>query len=130
METKRRQILRVGFFADGVFKAIVALAMLVLYEPLTENQGVPGWLFLLTVVAVVSSAVAEIAYAVRNGAGRLTKHLLAYDAGWILVTIGALLLALRFGVPGWTLWFGYQLVASPIVAMVFFRGARFASHPA
>lgn len=119
-----KQILRIGFFADGVFKALVVVAMLTFLEPITEYQGTPVWLLLLTAMAVSASAVAEIAYSVRNGAGTHTKYLVAYDAGWVFFSAVALFLALNFGVGGWSLWLSYQLVVSPIIAMVFFRGSR------
>lgn len=127
MRSNAAQLLRIGFLADGVFKAVVAVVLLVLLEPITRHNGPPAWLPLLTVLAVSSSAVAEILYAARSGAGTHTKYLVAYDAGWFLATIAALYLAFGCGVDGWTLWLSYQFAASPIIAIVFFRGSR--SHP-
>lgn len=124
MRRNTAQLLRIGFFADGVFKAVVAVVMLVLLEPITRHNGAPAWLLLLTVLAVSISAVAEIAYAARNGTGTHTKYLVAYDAGWFLATAAALFLVFGRGAEGWTLWLSYQVIASPIIAIVFFRGSR------
>ncbi|WP_193070952.1 hypothetical protein [Brevibacterium sp. FME37] len=119
-----KQVLRIGFFADGVFKALVAVAMLTFLEPIKDYRGTPVWLLLLTAMVVSVSAVAEIVYSARNGAGTHTKYLVAYDAGWVLFSAAAVFLTLNFGVDGWTLWLSYQLFVSPIIAVVFVHGSR------
>lgn len=125
-DIRKRRVswLRVGFLADGVFKLLVASMLVVLLQPLIGTRAVAPWLIVATATLVAASAVAEIAFALRNGAGTHTRYLVAYDSGWVTVTVVAALLAFN-GVPGaGTLWLAYQLLASPLVAAVFAFGAR------
>ena len=123
MGKKTANLLRIGFFADGVFKAAVAVAMLVLFALTTDNLGAPGRLLLVTAFAVSASAVAEISFAVRNGSGTHTKYLVVYDAGWILVSVVVLVLPLQCSGYGSVLWLSYQLILSPVVAVLFLHGS-------
>ncbi|GAA1712765.1 hypothetical protein GCM10009809_06110 [Isoptericola hypogeus] len=123
-------MVRLGFLADGVWKALVGVAMLALLRALVDELGAPGWLLGVTAAAVLASAAAEAAYAVRNGAGTHTKYLVAYDSGWVLVSVLALVLARSDVGLAWVLWLGYQLVAAPLLAVIFARGARVEGTPA
>ncbi|GAB3749264.1 hypothetical protein [Microlunatus parietis] len=118
-------MLRFGFVADGVWKALVGAAMLALLPWLISSADAPGWLLGLTAVAVLASAAAEIAFGIHSGAGSHTKYLVAYDAGWVLASVASVLLITALGATGaWTLWLCYQLAAAPVAAVVFARGAR------
>lgn len=117
------RLLRLGFLPDGVWKALVGAAMLALAGVLAES-GAPVWLLLVAAAAVLVSAVAEIAYAVRGGAATHTRHLVVYDAAWVLVSVAAVLLAPVAGsATAWVLWLGFQALAAPVVAVLFACGA-------
>jgi hypothetical protein len=121
---RRVSWLRFGFLADGVFKLLVAATYVVLLQTLTGALGVASWLLVATAALVGASGVAEIAFALRCGAGSHTRYLVAYDSGWVAATGVAALLAF-YGVAGaGELWLGYQLLASPLVAVLFALGAR------
>lgn len=111
-------VLRLGFLADGIFKLLVAALYVALSSTLADLFAVPGWLLLLTALLVALSAVAEIRYALVDGAGDRTGHLIAYDSSWVLATVLALVLGAGAG--GWV-WLGFQALASPVLATVFFR---------
>ena len=124
--TRSRQgrLLRFGFLADGGFKLLVASTYLALLPALTEALDVDGWLLVATAALVAVSGVAEIAFAIRSGSGSHTRYLIAYDAGWVVTTAVALLLAAN-GVPAaGAVWLIYQLLASPLIATLFAFGAR------
>jgi hypothetical protein len=96
----------------------------VLLQTLTGALDVDPWLLVAAAVFVGAGGVAEIAFALRSGSGSHTRYLVAYDSGWVAVTVVAALLAFN-GVPGaGTLWLAYQLLASLLVAVVFALGAR------
>ncbi|WP_029088563.1 hypothetical protein [Brevibacterium album] len=118
-------MLRAGYFADGIWKALVGAGMLILLPLLTERLGAPAWLLCVTAVPVLASAGAEMLYAVRSGEAGRVPHLIAYDALWVFVSVLAVVLASAGGSAGtaWAVWLGYQLVAAPIVAVIFFHGA-------
>lgn len=110
--------LRFGFIADGCFKLLVAAAL----PPLSPRLGAQRGLALATSTAVASSGIAEIAFGVRSGAGSHTRHLAAYDSGWLAVTGVAAALATRGSPHGGRLWLGYQAAASVPLALVFAAG--------
>ncbi|WP_275005451.1 hypothetical protein [Promicromonospora iranensis] len=123
-QPRRVSWLRFGFLADGVFKLLVTSTYAVLLQTLTGALDVDPWLLVAAAVFVGAGGVAEIAFALRSGSGSHTRYLVAYDSGWVAVTVVAALLAFN-GVPGaGTLWLAYQLLASLLVAVVFALGAR------
>lgn len=115
-----RGLLRAGFLADGLFKLLVAAAYLVLNAAFSDLLGVGTWWLAATAAMVALSGVAEIVFAARSGAGSHTRYLVAYDGGWILVTVIVLLLGPASW--GWA-WLLYQALASPLIAIAFVRGA-------
>lgn len=117
-------MLRIGYIFDGVFKALVSLATLMLFPLLVGDWGATAWLLCPTSVAVLASALAEFAYGMRVARASHIKYLVAYDAGWVLASIGAVLLVVSGSSHAWDLWFGYQLVFSPVIAVIFGLGAR------
>lgn len=117
-------VLRIGFLADGVWKSLVGITALALFPLLVGQMGAPAWLLGVTAITVLASAAAEIMYAIRNGGATHTLYLIAYDAAWVLVSVASVLLAVAGSGGAWELWLGYQLVAAPVIAVVFVRGAR------
>ena len=118
------RLLRVGFMADGIWKALVGISMLVFAPVLVDELRAPGLLLGLTSIAVLASAIAELAYAARSGARSHVKHLIAYDSAWVLASVAALAAAASNADLAWMLWLGYQVVAAPVVALVFGVAAR------
>ncbi|WP_114853344.1 hypothetical protein [Brachybacterium sp. YJGR34] len=112
-------ILRLGFLADGAFKLLVAAAHLLLLPTLVDLLGAPAGMIALTAAMVALSAIAEIVFALRSGEGTHTKYLIAYDSGWVLATVLALMLG--SGPGGWV-WLAFQAAASPVLALAFLRG--------
>ncbi len=124
--TRARSVnwLRFGFLGDGCFKLLVAATYVALLPPLADVLGADRWLLIATAALVAASGVAEIAFAVRSGAGSHTRYLIAYDSGWVAATVAATLLAANGVAVAGTLWLVFQLLASPLVAAVFAFGAR------
>ena len=118
------RLLRIGFLADGVWKFLVGIAMLVMSGLMVEEFGAPAWLLAFTAIVVVACAAAEMLYAVRSAARTHTKYLVAYDFGWVLTTILSVLPMRMSPNLAWTLWLGFQALAAPIVGVVFARAAH------
>lgn len=116
-------ILRFGFGADGVFKVLVAIAYGIGAGWFSEVLDLPLWLLALTAGLVLLSGLAELTFAIRRGAGSHTPVLIAYDSGWVLVTLLVLLLASWGFAHAGTLWFGYQGIGSSVLTVLFLRGA-------
>jgi len=116
--------LRAGFLADGAWKILVGIAMLVLRGVLVERYDAPSPLLVVTAVVVMACGLAEALYAVRDGAGSRVPLLIAYDSGWVLVSVVALLLARTAAGPAWRLWLGYQLVVAIVVGTLFALACR------
>lgn len=117
-------LLRFGYISDGVFKALVGLVAVALSPLLVAHWSAPAWLLGATAVAVLASAAAEIIYGIRAAGSSHIKYLAAYDTGWVLVSIGAALQIADGSGPAWGLWLGYQLLLSPVVAIIFGLSAR------
>ena len=122
---RRHNWMRSGFLADGVFKLAVAIAYLAATSLAAEAIPVGGWLVLVAAGVMVASGVAEVAFALRRATRSHVPPLVMFDTGWVVVTVVALVLAGR-GAEGlaWQLWFGYQAVAAPVVALIFALAVR------
>lgn len=115
--------LRIGFLADGCFKLLVAIGYVATVPLLTNALAVGAWLIMITAVLVAASGIAEIIFAVRSGSGSHTRFLIAYDGGWVIISVVAIILAFNGVSTAGTIWLGYQVLAAPIIAAVFALGA-------
>lgn len=116
--TDRR--LRVGFVADGVFKIVTAAGVTALLPMLTDRLGVTPWLVLVTAAALVVCGACEVAFAVRSSDVRpRITYLVAYDTGWLVVTVLAVVLAKSGSEVGGEVWFAYQALGSAALSAVF-----------
>lgn len=122
-ETGVARWLRIGFLADGCFKLLVAIGYVATLPLLTDVLAVGGWLIMITGALVAVSGVAEIIFAVRSGSGSHTRFLIAYDSGWMIISIVAIILAINGVSTAGAIWLGYQVLAAPIIAAVFALGA-------
>jgi hypothetical protein len=117
--------LRLGFGADGTFKVITAAGIVVLLPRLTDGLDVAPWLVLVTAAALVVCGAREVAFSSRSPDLRPhIKYLVAYDAGWLIVT--ALAVGLVRDGAG-ELWFAYQALGSAALAVVFARAGTSAT---
>lgn len=114
-------LLRGGFVADGVFKLATAALFTVLVRWFTERLDAPAALVLVTAAALAVCGAVEIAVARTGDLRRSTRYLVAYDSGWAVVTVAAVLLAWSQAPGGGWVWFGYQALAATAL------GARFAA---
>jgi hypothetical protein len=117
--------LRLGFVADGIFKVITAAGVVVVLPRLTDRLDVAPWLVLVTAAALVVCGAHEVAFSSRSSDPRPhIKYLVAYDAGWLIVT--ALAVGLVRDGAG-ELWFAYQALGSAALALVFARAGTSAT---
>lgn len=116
--------LRIGYISDGIFKALLGLTGLILSPLLVGHWDAPAWLLCLAATSVLISAVSEIAYGLRVTDASHIKYLVTYDTGWVLISIVAALSVATGSGHAWDLWLGYQLLVSPVIAVVFGLSAR------
>lgn len=113
-----------GYLADGLFKITLAAVYTLAAAPIGRLLGAEAPLIRTTAVVLLLSGVAEVVFARRRSAPRYVWYLVGYDSGWLLMTGAALLVARQGGSAGGELWFGYQLLASAVLATAFAIGAR------
>lgn len=118
--TRPHPALRLGFIADGCFKVLVAAALPAVAARVETSRH----LAVAASGAVLVSAVSEIDFGVRSGAGSHTRYLAAYDSGWLAATSVAVLLLRRRSPHAGRVWLGYQAIASVPIALAFSRGRR------
>lgn len=111
--------LRIGFLADGLFKVVLAVVYSAAVASIGTALDVDSWLILATAGLLLLSGAAEITFALRSAAPSHTKYLIGYDSGWIVVTV----VAVAVMSSGGALWFGYQAIASAVLAIAFAIGA-------
>lgn len=116
-------MLRYGYIGDGVFKMLVAAALIIWQPVLADFFLSPQWLIIAATVMLFLSGATEISYGARTGASSHIKYLLGYDALWILATILGIILATMGNVAGGYIWFGFILVGSIGIAFVFTTSA-------
>lgn len=117
-------MMRSGFVADGVFKLLVAVALVVFMPALEEFFLSPRWLVITAAVLLFLSAATEISFGVRKGERRYVRHLAIFDILWIIATVVGIVLAFAGNVAGGYVWFGYTGLASLFLAVVFTTGAN------
>jgi hypothetical protein len=103
-----------GIIADGVFKVVLAAVAVVGAAPLGRLLGVPVWLMVVSGVALSAGGGTEIGCVRSRPVRTYTRLMVAYDSGWVLATLAALLTAWRGGSAGGELWVGYQ-TAAPVM---------------
>lgn len=117
--TDVRRWLRIGFLGDGVFKAVLAVVYAAAAGPIRDALDVGAATILIAAGLLFLSGLAECAFALRSAAPSHTEYLIAYDTGWILATLVAVLLMSSGG----GFWFGYQAIASALLTVAFATGA-------
>lgn len=117
--------IRWGVVADAAFKVALALAYLTLAIPASDTLGVPPWLIYLTAPLLLASGFAEFRGRRLPPAFTVTA-LSIFDAGFVLMTVAALVLGWQMGTHyAGELWFGYQAVASVVLVMATLTAAAF-----
>jgi len=114
--------LTAGIIADGVFKVLLAAVYIVGAAPLSRLLGVPGWLMVVSGVALLIGGGIEIGHVRSRPVRTYIRLMVAYDSGWVLATLAALLIAWRGGAAGGEVWTGYQ-TAAPVVFAVLLTAA-------
>ncbi|WP_067488745.1 hypothetical protein [Actinomadura hibisca] len=104
--------MRAGIVADGLVKLLLAAGYVAAAGPLGRLLGVAVWLMVVSGVFLLVCGLAEIRYARVRPLRVYLWLMAAYDTGWVLVTVVALLL----GSGGGEIWVGYQAVASAVLA--------------
>ncbi|MBC2878995.1 hypothetical protein H7K43_28785 [Streptomyces sp. TYQ1024] len=103
-----------GVVGDGVFKVVLGAAFVVGASWLDGPLGTPSWLPVASGVVLLAGGGAELAYVRRRPLPGYLRLMIAYDGGWALATLAALLVAWRGGTAGGEIWLGYQ-AAAPLV---------------
>jgi hypothetical protein len=116
--------LRIGFLGDGLFKVILGVVYSAAVASISTALDVDAWLIFATAGPLFLSGAAEIIFALRSAAPSHTKYLVGYDSGWIVVTV----IVAAVMSSGGALWFGYQAIASAVLAIAFALGAARADH--
>lgn len=113
-----------GGAGDGFFKVILAVVYSAAVASISTALDVDAWLIFATAGLLFLSGTAEITFALRSAAPSHTKYLIGYDSGWIVVTV----IVVAVMSSGGALWFGYQAIASAVLAIAFAIGAARANH--
>ncbi len=110
--------IRWGVVADAAFKVALALAYLTLAVPASDTLDVPTWLIYVTAPLLLASGFAE--FRGRRLPPVFTVTALSiFDAGFAVLTVLALVLGRQLGAHyAGELWFGYQAIASTVLAIV------------
>lgn len=106
----------VGIIADGVFKVLLAAVYIAGAAPLGRLLGVPVWLMVVSGVALLIGGGIEVGYVRSRPVRTYTRLMVAYDSGWTLATLAALLMAWRSSSAGGEVWIGYQTAAPVLLA--------------
>ncbi|MFF2957955.1 hypothetical protein ACFVT1_03315 [Streptomyces sp. NPDC057963] len=119
----------VGIIADGVVKVVLAAVYIAGAAPLGRLLGVPGWLMIVSGVALLIGGGIEIGCARSRPMRTCTRLMAAYDGGWVLAALAGLLIAWQGGSAGGEVWIGYQTAAPVLLAalLVAAKPARTAS---
>ncbi|WP_177235630.1 hypothetical protein [Streptomyces sp. MUSC 14] len=104
----------VGAIADGGFKVLLAAVYIAGAGPLGQLLGAPGWLMVVSGVALLIGGGIEIGYTRSRSMRTYTHLMIAYDSGWVLTALAGLLTAWCGGSAGGEVWMGYQ-TAAPLV---------------
>lgn len=75
---------------------------------LSDRLGVAPWLMILCGAALLVGGGVELGYLRSRAVGTYLRLMVAYDSGWIVATLAALLLSEQQGRWAGELWIGYQ----------------------
>ncbi|MFI0737355.1 hypothetical protein ACH4PU_04455 [Streptomyces sp. NPDC021100] len=103
--------MRAGVVSDGVFKVVLGAAFVIGASWLDGPLGAPSWLLIASGVALLAGGGVELGYVRRRPLAGYLRLMIAYDGGWALATLAALLVAWRGGTAGGEIWLGYQAAA-------------------
>ncbi|MEV6513232.1 hypothetical protein AB0M61_44935 [Streptomyces sp. NPDC051642] len=115
--------LTAGIIADGVFKVLLAAVYIAGAAPLGRLLGVPGWLLVVSGAALLIGGGIEIGYVRSRPVRTYIQLMVAYDSGWVLVSLAGLLMAWQDSDAGGEVWIGYQ-TAAPVVFAVLLASTR------
>jgi hypothetical protein len=99
-----------GIIADGAVKVLLAGVYTLGAGSLSHRLGVEPWLMILCGSALLVGGGVEIGYLRSRAVSTYLRLMVAYDSGWIVVTLAALLLAGQDNRSVGELWIGYQTV--------------------
>lgn len=116
--------MKFGFVADGVFKFLVAVAIIAFMPALEGFFPSPQWLVFAAAVLLFLSGATEISYGARRGEKSYVKYLAIFDSLWVVATIIAVILALSDSPAAGFIWFGYTGLGSLAIAILFTTGAN------
>ncbi|MEV5652561.1 hypothetical protein AB0L57_30290 [Nocardia sp. NPDC052254] len=107
-----------GILADGAFKVLLAGVYALGAGPLSHRLAVPPWLLIVCGAALLVGGVSELGYLRSRPVSAYLPLMIAYDSGWVAVTVAALLLARQDTRWAAELWIGYQTLAPLAFAAV------------
>lgn len=117
-------MMKFGFVADGVFKFLVAVAIIAFLPALEGFFPSPRWLVIAAAVLLFLSAATEISYGARKGEKSYLKYFAIFDSLWVVATIIAVMFALADNPAAGFIWFGFIGLGSLAIAIVFTTGAN------
>ncbi|ALG15053.1 hypothetical protein AOZ06_25265 [Kibdelosporangium phytohabitans] len=119
----------VGIVADGAVKVVLAAVHLVAADPLGRLLGVPVWLLIVSGVVLLACGGTEIRYVHSRPMRTCLRLMVAYDSGWVVATLAAVLMASQGSSAGGEVWIGYQAIASLAFAALLASALRGAGRP-
>ncbi|WP_193070675.1 hypothetical protein [Brevibacterium sp. FME37] len=117
-------MMKFGFVADGVFKFLVAFAIIAFLPAFEGFFDSPRWLVIAAAVLLFLSGATEISYGARRGEKSYVKYLAIFDSLWVVSTIIAVIFALIDNPATGFIWFGFIGLGSLAIAIVFTTGAN------
>ncbi|RJO73333.1 hypothetical protein D5S18_18975 [Nocardia panacis] len=100
-----------GILADGAFKVLLACAYTLGSGSLGDRLGVAPWVMIICGATLLIGGGTELGYIRNRPARTYIRLMIAYDSGWVVATLVALLLARQNNHLAGELWIGYQTVA-------------------
>ncbi|MEU6560755.1 hypothetical protein [Nocardia nova] len=113
-----------GVLADGAVKVLLAGLYAVGAWALSSQLDVAPWLLIACATALLIGGGSELGYLRSRPTRTYLPLMIAYDSGWVLVTIVSLLSARQDIRWAGELWIGYQTVAPLAFAAALAAGSR------
>jgi hypothetical protein len=112
-----------GFVAYGMVKILIALVYVIAASPVSRQLGVPAWMVAVGGAFLLIAGLAVIRNAGNRPVRTCVGFLASYDAGWLLATVVALVLARLGSGAGGEVWISYQAIAATALAAWLVAGA-------
>jgi hypothetical protein len=104
-------------------KVLIALAYVIAASPVGQLLGTPAWMVAVAGAFLLIAGLAVIRNVGTRPVRTYVRFLASYDAGWMLATVAALVLARVGSGAGGEVWVSYQAIAAAALASWLIAGA-------